>query len=968
MCTFRFTALIAGFGMLGFCVLISISCNSAPAGGSQQPECQTDADCAEDEICQDGECIPDEAPPPDPRPPVAKAGSDIEVNEGDSVVLSGEQSSDPDGDELAYSWAQTSGPEVQLRNANQDRCSFTAPDVQEATTLTFALTVSDGQRTDTDQITVTVRDVNQPPTADAGNDQTVGEATSVFLDGSDSTDPDGDTLTFIWRQTLGPSVTLDDENGAETGFAAPEVDADVTCTFELTVSDGRGGTDTDSVNVFVGQVNQAPEANAGSDMTVLRGEQVFLDGSQSSDPDGDTLEFSWTQTGSSEYAVSLDDPSSAWPSFVAPMVDSVTVFTFRLEVNDGHGATAEDTVEITVTPDPIDVLSVEPASAPPGTILKVMTSPNDSLADGYLVVFHNELADQQAPPNGDLADDDTVISDIIVPPMHVDTGHMTVIAPLLQPGTYSVHIDRGGSVGQGQGIAIEDLPSVSTSVADQFSDDLVVLLDAADDWSQEAEVMIGLSTEEQNAIREGFSKLSSILEQVNIELQGMDPDARRLMSQMLVTSGLATQVQGARKALARPNEKLMLPTKYHKLLPRQGFQSLDGLPGAIWFQFLVRMDAFSMVFSNVSSIVTGIIYGGVATCILPPHWGCGLVPAIPTLQWCRFAADRGNNLIKGVFPTDLRQIYVEIAPDEGLELGANETAHVRFYGDFSTQSTFQKEAFDFAIKSIEKYFIPLEWDTSRPIPPHDPELVEKLWEGLESETRRIIMNWEGDGAEFVFDLADRETHFWCYKVPLHMEYYALRPETRFITTIGTLGLLPFADLLQGAILLLLGAEDTLLTNNPVQVADTAVVSFDISTGTLAAHQPGSTVLHVRAYYFDKWFEIPFVGEVVGWKYLEVFAPVLVSTDVDPVQSNLTNAPVSGVVPGVFSTDGGAFEISVSPVDPNGDLISAGLSVDNFSFTPIQVSALQNPGTTITTGEATPQRIEIIPPSDPTGLA
>lgn len=96
------------------------------------------------------------------NPPVANAGANQSVSAGSVVTLNGAASNDPDGDPLTFSWTQTAGIDVTLNGANTATPSFTAPN--QATTLTFELTVSDGDLTDTDTVDVGVEvPVTQTP-------------------------------------------------------------------------------------------------------------------------------------------------------------------------------------------------------------------------------------------------------------------------------------------------------------------------------------------------------------------------------------------------------------------------------------------------------------------------------------------------------------------------------------------------------------------------------------------------------------------------------------------------------------------------------------------------------------------------------------------------------------------------------------------------------------------------------------
>ena len=109
--------------------------------------------------------------------PAANAGSDQTVDELSLVALDGSASADPNGEPLAYRWTQVAGPTVLLSAANSVQPTFTAPHVAVGgETLTFKLVVSDGQEfRKLDYLNVIITNVNNPPVALAGDDQTVSE-------------------------------------------------------------------------------------------------------------------------------------------------------------------------------------------------------------------------------------------------------------------------------------------------------------------------------------------------------------------------------------------------------------------------------------------------------------------------------------------------------------------------------------------------------------------------------------------------------------------------------------------------------------------------------------------------------------------------------------------------------------------------------------------------------------------------
>jgi hypothetical protein len=191
--------------------------------------------------------------------PHADAGADQTVDEGEWVTLNGEDSYDPNGQDLDYSWTQTSGQGVDLEDINDPQARFWAPYVYNDETLKFTLRVQDPEgNSDESSTSVKVNtavDSNDQPYADAGGDQTVDEGEWVTLNGEDSYDTNGQALDYSWTQTSGQGVDLQDDDEDQAQFRAPQVNDDDSLRFELRVEDESGRADEDSVTVNVNDIN-----------------------------------------------------------------------------------------------------------------------------------------------------------------------------------------------------------------------------------------------------------------------------------------------------------------------------------------------------------------------------------------------------------------------------------------------------------------------------------------------------------------------------------------------------------------------------------------------------------------------------------------------------------------------------------------------------------------------------------------
>ncbi len=297
--------------------------------------------------------------------PLANAGQDETVTAGDTVLLNGTLSSDPNGGALTFAWVQTAGAAVVLSSASSAEPTFVAPGGSNlAQTLTFQLTVTNAVGSASDTVNIIVNpQLNAPtlpPVADAGAAQTAGSGVLVTLNGSASSDPNTPplTLTYAWAQTQTGGLSaavLSNAASATPIFAAPinTTGAPVAIAFGLTVTNSAGLVSLASVTITVNPV-LAPLANAGPPQSVLVNTAVVtLDGSLSSDPNGLPLTYTWSQV--SGAGVALNGATTVKPTFRAP--GNAGALGFLLSVSNGYLSTTSIVTITVVTPDTVQITS-----------------------------------------------------------------------------------------------------------------------------------------------------------------------------------------------------------------------------------------------------------------------------------------------------------------------------------------------------------------------------------------------------------------------------------------------------------------------------------------------------------------------------------------------------------------------------------------------------------------------------------
>jgi len=320
--------------------------------------------------------------------PVAVADRATTPEDTAVVIRVLDNDSDVDGDKLTITQiaGQTvaSGDDVAIKDSTGTQIASVKLNADGTLTLTpandyngpvnFNYTVSDGKGgTDTASVSVVVDDVNDAPIADPDVVTGLEDTPFTFDPRANDTDPDGDplTITQINGQPISttqavslPQGTLKlNADGTLTFSPAPNHNGKLS--FDYTVSDGKGGTDTATVNMTVKAVNDPPvitdtptdpnlpgggngfDPRTGN-YNVTTPEDTPVKGQvKATDVDGDPLTYTLGDTTPAHGTV-LVNADGTW--VYTPNKDYHGSDSFTVLVDDGHGGTASSTVTIGITP------------------------------------------------------------------------------------------------------------------------------------------------------------------------------------------------------------------------------------------------------------------------------------------------------------------------------------------------------------------------------------------------------------------------------------------------------------------------------------------------------------------------------------------------------------------------------------------------------------------------------------------
>ena len=275
---------------------------------------------------------------------------------------------DPENDNLTYALSGTDANYFNIGSSSGALSFVNNPDYEAPTdadtnnAYQVTLEVSDSNaNTASQELVITVTDVNEAPTITSATSASVPENTTITttIYTASATDPENDNLTYSLSGTDADDFTINPNSGAISFANTPDHETpsddnkDNVYQVTLEVSDGNGNSASQALTISVTEVNETPTITSKTSANTLENTSGTIYSASATDPENDTLAYSLSGTDQDDFII---DPSSGaiafanTPNYESPTdADTNNVYQVTLEVSDGNGNSASQALTISVT-------------------------------------------------------------------------------------------------------------------------------------------------------------------------------------------------------------------------------------------------------------------------------------------------------------------------------------------------------------------------------------------------------------------------------------------------------------------------------------------------------------------------------------------------------------------------------------------------------------------------------------------
>ncbi len=295
------------------------------------------------------------ATPPN-RAPTAPTLTDQTATEDESFSYTVPAFTDPDEDTLTYAAAQSNDsalPGWLSFNSDTRILSGTPDEADTPASLTIRITANDGTLSGSATFTLTVEEVNDPPTVPSIPAQTATEGEAFSYQIPSFVDPEGDSVTYTATLDCGGALPgwLSFNSGTHTLSGTPsDADTPATLTIRITASD-ETLSNSATFTISVPESNQRPPKPQVTDQTTYAGGTFTYTVPEVTDPDGDTLTYQAFRGASNPLWRWIKFDSDTRTFTFKPRNAHIGEMEIRVSVSDGSlESYADFTLEVTATP------------------------------------------------------------------------------------------------------------------------------------------------------------------------------------------------------------------------------------------------------------------------------------------------------------------------------------------------------------------------------------------------------------------------------------------------------------------------------------------------------------------------------------------------------------------------------------------------------------------------------------------